>query len=265
MRDARGMNTTVLGGNMKNMTFYAIALAFACFFTSVVQGMSDPEWRLWRACAEGRADIVQQLVRKRAGRWARFLLGISWTSGVDPNFVDQYNQTPLHRAAQAGHQEVVRMLLAAGARPNVATKSGLTPLHDVISEDHPELAKILLKAGADVNATKVFGLAPLFYALVRGNPEMVRILLDAGADVTARAFGSTPLHYAVRKDNQEMVRMLLDAGADPMAAGRDGLTPLDLAKRRGHKAVVDMLMEAVHRPGGERSFEGEKAWEPAYW
>jgi len=59
--------------------------------------------------------------------------------------------------------------------------------------------------------------------------------------------------------------MLLDAGADPMAAGRDGLTPLDLAKRRGHKAVVDMLMEAVHRPGGERSFEGEKAWEPAYW
>jgi len=37
------------------------------------------------------------------------------TPGIDINAVDQWGRTPLFRAANDGHDEIVRMLKAAGA------------------------------------------------------------------------------------------------------------------------------------------------------
>ena len=58
-------------------------------------------------------------------------------------------------AAEAGHIEVVKTLLAAGADVNAAASIGSgyqTALQAAASKGHDEIAKILLAAGADVNA-----------------------------------------------------------------------------------------------------------------
>jgi hypothetical protein len=48
-------------------------------------------------------------------------------AGADPNRGDSHGRTPLHRAADHGRLELVRLLLEHGADPSIADADGLTP------------------------------------------------------------------------------------------------------------------------------------------
>ena len=48
--------------------------------------------------------------------------------GADVNAKNKEGKTPLHHAADEGHQEVVEMLIANGADVNAKEKDGNTPL-----------------------------------------------------------------------------------------------------------------------------------------
>ena len=67
--------------------------------------------------------------------------------------------TPLHLAAQHGHAEVCRLLLAAGAQVNAAMETqhgnvtGITPLHLAVQADHMDVMDVLLETGADVQSS----------------------------------------------------------------------------------------------------------------
>lgn len=52
---------------------------------------------------------------------------------VDLNITDQYGNTPLKLAAEAGHEKIVAILLENGADPNIQSKKGNTALHGVSS------------------------------------------------------------------------------------------------------------------------------------
>ena len=68
------------------------------------------------------------------------------------NAVDIATQeTPLHRAADNGHIEVVRILLDHGAYINAQDALGCTPLHLATMKDDAEIVELLLDKGADVN------------------------------------------------------------------------------------------------------------------
>jgi ankyrin repeat protein len=54
-------------------------------------------------------------------------------------------------AAQAGHAEIVRVLLDAKANPNARKKNGVTPLVGASFGGHVEVVGVLLKSGADPN------------------------------------------------------------------------------------------------------------------
>lgn len=56
------------------------------------------------------------------------MISILVRHGADVNVTDSHLRTPLHRAAQFGHVEVVRLLLRLGADPNAKDKNGWTPL-----------------------------------------------------------------------------------------------------------------------------------------
>lgn len=114
--------------------------------------------------------------------------------------VDETNgryETPLMAAADAGHAEAVRMLLAAGADPDAMagtdgggyqmTMSLQRPLHFAAGAGHAEVVALLLDAGADPNPTDAQGMtgSPLAAAVYGAHPETVRLLLAHGADASA--------------------------------------------------------------------------------
>ena len=75
----------------------------------------------------------------------------------DTNATNNDGVTPLLKAAQKGHTEIVTALLAAKADVNAANKTdGVTPLYMAAAKGHTEIVTTLLEANADVNTTKDF-------------------------------------------------------------------------------------------------------------
>ena len=116
---------------------------------------------LW---ATGNAEKVRLLIEK----------------GADVNVRSKYGRTPLAvAAAQAGNQEVVRMLLAKGA--------GGSGLFEAAMAADPAIVALLLEKGQDVNVKGPSGFTPLMAAAANGNAALVKTFIARGADVNAKS------------------------------------------------------------------------------
>ncbi|XP_078461449.1 uncharacterized protein LOC144726528 [Lampetra planeri] len=68
-------------------------------------------------------------------------------SGANVNTKDQYGQTALHTAAQAGHLDAARFLVERGAHVDEPDTNGRTPLHVAAALDHPNVIDFFVKHG----------------------------------------------------------------------------------------------------------------------
>ncbi|KAK2792626.1 hypothetical protein FQN52_003131 [Onygenales sp. PD_12] len=193
-----------------------------------------------------------------------------------------FGLTALHRAAYAGYESLVQLLLEKGANVDATVGfTNYTPLFFAVRTDggnrnkwrrddpwklqwaprKQRVVRMLLEHGADVNARTDFGNTPLHYAVYC--PIIVRILLEYGADVTeSDKDGGTPLHFAVyhlpygpsflacdgryRRDIcaiKSTIRMLLEHGANIDARDRHGATPLHFASRFPEVEAAQILLE----------------------
>lgn len=109
--------------------------------------------------------------------------------------------TPLLRAVQRNHIEVVRLLLAAGADPNVRDHRGDSPLRMCAAKGYVDVARLLLRCGA------------------------TKTINEWGGDRPMTALGLAALDLQV-----DMVKLLLAYGANPQARDVDDMTPLDCLK-----------------------------------
>lgn len=106
--------------------------------------------------------------------------------GSAKNITSPYKGTALIAAAHLGHDEVVRMLIAAQAPLDHINNLAWTALIESIvlgdgGKRHIACLSALVKAGADVNIADRNGRTPLALAKGRGYSEMAKILADAGA------------------------------------------------------------------------------------
>jgi ankyrin repeat protein len=97
----------------------------------------------------------------------------------------RHNGTALIAAAHLGHDEVVKLLIAAGAPLNHVNNLGWTALIESIvlgqgGPRHTATLQALVRAGANVNLPDRDGMTPRALAWARGYWEMVRILENAG-------------------------------------------------------------------------------------
>jgi ankyrin repeat protein len=165
--------------------------------------------------------------------------------------------TPLAVAAEAGHAEVVSLLLARGSDACSVTEDGATPLSIAAHRGHVAVVKLLLASGrVDVHARNDTGRTPLMEASCEGHLDVVRALLDAGASLEARdSAGRTALLLACEHGRADVVRVLLSAGADVTACDGYSTGALSLSCQHGHATVVSLLLEAgadvaAHDEGG---------------
>lgn len=114
---------------------------------------------LHAAAALGAVDVVQELVD-------------STQVAVDVENDDA--ETPLYKAFQAGHTDVIEILLDHGASTCTKTRQNVTPLHWLFmipDSSIDRIAKLMVKGGADVNAV----ITPVVKENSGGYPEKIQI------------------------------------------------------------------------------------------
>lgn len=119
-------------------------------------------------------------------------------AGADPNDASgRSNITVLHRAADKGFADMVRLLLENKADPRIAAANGFTALHLAARTNSQECVALLLKAGAELEATDANGRTALHIAATHDSADAAQALIEAGASLTAvDNFGYTPASLA---------------------------------------------------------------------
>ncbi|XP_061386313.1 uncharacterized protein LOC133321241 [Musca vetustissima] len=227
---------------------------------------------LHHACLNGHEEIVRLLLASDAAtdipdiRGSTPLYLASWANKPDivkmllmhprrpanPNAQNSQNETPLHCAAEHGHNAVVAILLAYGADPTIRNNSFQTALDlasqfgrlqvvQLLIRTHPELIEpfrvydemVALENGHSppytITPTKhIYTHSCLHLAARNGHKKVVETLLAAGVDVNILTNSGSALHEAALCGKKSVVCTLLRAGIDPYAVDGNGRTALDI-------------------------------------
>jgi ankyrin repeat protein len=156
---------------------------------------------------------------------------------------------PLHYAAFYGREAALIHFLRAGQSPDGVSGTVETPLLIAIAAGHEQIVKILCAAGADVNAaTEDKGETALHLAINLGRSHMIDVLLAYRPNLEAQTLQghSTPLHCAAAKSGSlATVLSLLVYGASYEALNKEACTPAEVALRNNNiQAAVAIISSA---------------------
>ena len=123
--------------------------------------------------------------------------------------------TPLVEAIRGGRAHVVASFIANGvADVNQMTCGGDTLLYVASQAGHIDIVFMLLAMGVAVNQPSCDGETPLIVACFMGHADIVSLLIAAGAAVEyANQAGATPLNIASQQGDAAIVSTLIGAAA----------------------------------------------------
>ena len=142
-------------------------------------------------------------------------------------------------AVSAGHEALVRLMLARGLRVPASLTYCQTYLWRSL-----DLARLLLDHGMDPNLPNWQQVRPLHFIAEKGEFDKARLFLRYGADRNAidEEYRTTPLGWAARRGQTEFVRFALANGFDPaLPEAPAWASPLAWARSRGHDEVAGLL------------------------
>uniref|UniRef100_A0A6B2LHL2 Uncharacterized protein n=1 Tax=Arcella intermedia TaxID=1963864 RepID=A0A6B2LHL2_9EUKA len=186
--------------------------------------------------------------------------------GFDPNRVDNYKESPLHKAAYYNHPLPVSLLVGAGAE-NSPNNEGKTPYDLAVSKGARPVAKYFKSAGfkktytvweaislhdfdslGEILSNKRFvnipdndKVTPIFHAIKHGFDDAVKLLVNSKADLKARDLdGNTPLHYAVINQATNIIELLNKEDCKQIKNAK-GQTPVALAHNTANRKIISLL------------------------
>ena len=219
------------------------------------------------AATEGKAADLAALLKEHPAK-------LSLTGG-------RWNTPLLHLAAQAGHLDVVKLLLRKGVDVNLRDRlDRATPLHWAASNGRLDVVKHLADAGADLDGEGddheigVLGWATcfqdiqakvadyllsrgarptIFSSVVLGRTDLIERLVQADrrllhARMSAFEHRWTPLHLAVLKNQPASAATLIELGADIRQRDSRGRTPLACASAKTDPRITKVLIAAGADP-----------------
>jgi ankyrin repeat protein len=171
--------------------------------------------------------------------------------------LDGQKMTPLHIAAEAGHQHLFSTLVRGGCSVSSKTIDDLcTPLHLAAKAGHARAVTRLALLMREDQEAALMGVdprgwlrtTPLMLAAQNGHVSAVEILLEARADplLTDQYFEDTALHQACERGLTEVALLLVQFGASKLMEARtaSGETALHKAAGAGHAETARALIEA---------------------
>lgn len=171
--------------------------------------------------------------------------------------VVRYLVDELHTNPDAGTTEslggVVTLATAEVASTQRAPEREFTPLTRAIERGHDELIGDLLKRQVPIRGRTRSTAPPLSFAVIHGHHQLLRQLLAHNPDCDlVNHRGRTALHEAADRADTESVSLLLAHGADPDVVDHEGSRPLDLARQAKAEPVVELLVPVTTPPSGTR-------------
>ena len=155
----------------------------------------------------------------------------------------------LHRAAQAGDVDGLKMALAAGVDMDARDGRGWTALMHAVNKGYTLLVEPLLEAQAAVDVRAPDGATALFMAAAYGHTEIVALLMKAGADISIRGLKG--------KTAGDVARMQY---GEPDAAREKGVDAAVLALLEG-KMWAEVERERLAREQAEARKQEEREQE----
>ena len=111
---------------------------------------------------------------------------------------------------------MVELLLKKGTQVDSVDNIVKELLFRAAEKGHEAVVKLLLEQGADLESRDIsFRQTPLSWAAKNGHEAMVKLLLEHGANLESKdnIYGRTPLLWAVNNRREAVVKLLLEKGA----------------------------------------------------
>ncbi len=177
-------------------------------------------------------------------------------NGADINVVDDYG-SPLHASiinpmeTAENSCALLRQLIELGIDVNYKDKNNLTPLMLASNSNNLEAMQVLIENGAYIDCEDNYCQTPLMLACRRPNAcqgknkEKFELLMKKKADVNCKnKGGESPLIIALSFENWDFAKCLIDAGADLKHQDKNDNTPLTRAREgNAPQAIVDLLIK----------------------
>ena len=166
---------------------------------------------------------------------------------VSVNTSSNEGSTPLHLAAQKGHDSTIRILHELGSVVNPVDNNGSTPLHKAAYNGHDSTIRLLHELGGSVSTVNNIGSSPLCDASQYGHVSTILVLHELGADLSGSLEGISPLQIAAEKGHVACVQYFISNGVPLNSSFVRSVIPTYSAP------VQAVLTEAIN---GEQPFFG---------
>ena len=175
-------------------------------------------------------------------------------NGYEKDQCNNFGETALYRAAQAGRSGVIEELIAHGADIGAKVRywylKDTTPLILAVICLQVKAIRVLLNHGIDVNTFDPNARTCSLYLAASIDTKLTRLLLDRGAfvDLPGQSPTMTSLHYAVLYTHAfpgalDRVVLLLERGANINAQSSIGNTALYMAILAGYQDLARFLLQ----------------------
>jgi len=205
----------------------------------IIQLLDDEDEEMLTTCSEVDEAMLRKVVESNFGEHSKG----SKTSDMH-NAVNTGRDAALLKAAAAGKEDVVSMMVEKGANVETATVFGDTPLLRAAAANRAAAVTRLIALGANADHANMAGSTALIIAASKGHTVVVNELLAGGATVDlATWWGDTPLINAALHGHPVVVELLLRHGALVDAENKHGCTAIVMAARGNHCQAIDVLLE----------------------
>lgn len=165
-RDDQGRTALLLAVDRNHPAVAKALIAAGASINSQAANLDTP-WML--AGARGNAEIIKAMI----------------PAGPDLTIRNRFGGNALIPACERAHVDAVKVLLTTRINVNHINYLGWTCLLEIVllgdgGPRHQEVTRLVLAAGADPNIADKDGVRPLAHARRRGQSEVARLIAEAG-------------------------------------------------------------------------------------